>query len=1289
MIQKIEEETYFGLSNALPAQIHWSGEDFKSKETPSIGKPCKEELSKEDLRSSFIKTKDKEKKEISGIIPFVSSEDIRTRASWTTIMEEDFEGTFPSGAWSVLGDPTWDDDDFKPHSGSWSAWCANGGLSGLDPASSDYPNNMNAWMIYGPFDLSDASDGELLFYYWNESEVDFDHFMYMASTNGTNFYGYKVSGNSGGWKYINFDLTDVYTLGNLCGESSVWIGFKFDSDTSVTYKGAFVDDIILQKATEPNLRPYQPSGWADKIVVSNHQGDNDDDSPLYSTDTLYIDWAVINNGAAATEDTFYTRLYVDDVLSVTSYADPPLEPGYYAYISDYSIGSLSQGNHTIKIVADYDNRITETDETDNEYQRTINIEAGAIPQISSISPAIASAGTDTTVTINGTNFGATQGTSKVEFFYKAGQPKIEAPIVSWSDTQIQCKVPTDIVDGYAASSSSGPVTVTTASGTSNGYTFKITFGYGDLKWPETHPWVFYEINENTSDCTGEGAAVIAGANEWNNSCASFTFVYDGPTSATDYSSNGHNEIMWGTTGGSIATCHTWSLGGEIYECDIVFDDTLTWCTDGSAGEYDVQNIATHELGHCLNLRDIYGDIGDEEYDTAKTMYGFGSTGETKARTLHSDDISGIRWIYGTGGDSWDSIDDASTGGTILTPTEGAWQSHGRHTLTSCDQYDWFVVNMTAYTRYYFKSSCDFPTISTEHGDVIAYLYSDSSGTNQVGTDDNSGGNSQFEFSYRPSASGDYYLKVNTNTQGNFWSGNIDYKKQFEDYPPSVSIISPSNGDIVSGTVIIEASASDDYEVTKVEFFIDDELKYTDISSPYTYSWDTQTYSNEAHKVKAIAYDNVNQTDYHEISVTVENYALTISADAGGTTDPEPGTYYYGKDAEVSITATPDTGYRFTDWTGDVPSSHESDNPVTITMDSDKIITANFIAQYKLRIEAGAGGTTSPSPGVHVYDYGTEVSITATPDTGYRFTDWTGDVPSGHESDNPVTITMNSNKSITANFIRQYTVTIAAGTGGITDPSPGAYTYDSGTQVSITATPESGYRFSGWSGDVPQGQEDNNPITITMDSDKTITANFIQQYTLTIAAGSGGTTNPVPGTYTHDYGTQVQVTAEPNDGYQFNGWTGDVPSGDENDNPVTITMDADKSITATFIVIPDGTEDGDGGGQKKTCFIATAAYGSQLHPHLDILRDFRDKYLISNGIGRKLVELYYKYSPSIADFIAKHTLLKVAVRINLLPLIAFSYSMVNLGSAPTAILLVFMLGISIVFIWFYPRRVKAL
>jgi len=111
------------------------------------------------------------------------------------------------------------------------------------------------------------------------------------------------------------------------------------------------------------------------------------------------------------------------------------------------------------------------------------------------------------------------------------------------------------------------------------------------------------------------------------------------------------------------------------------------------------------------------------------------------------------------------------------------------------------------------------------------------------------------------------------------------------------------------------------------------------------------------------------------------------------------------------------------------------------------------------------------------------------------------------------------------------------------------------------------------------------------------------------------------------------------------------------------------------------------GKKNGCFIATAAYGSPLHPNLDILRDFRDRYLMYSKLGRKLIDLYYEYSPFAADFIAKHKVLRVAVRINLLPLVVFSYSMLHFGPTITAFMLAFVFALPIFFIRFYRRRVR--
>ena len=94
----------------------------------------------------------------------------RPDSIWTLMMSETFEGVFPNTLWQVIdgngttyGEYYWDDDDYKPHAGSWSAWPANGGANALDPAVYYYPNNMDSWMLYGPFDLSNCADADFDF----------------------------------------------------------------------------------------------------------------------------------------------------------------------------------------------------------------------------------------------------------------------------------------------------------------------------------------------------------------------------------------------------------------------------------------------------------------------------------------------------------------------------------------------------------------------------------------------------------------------------------------------------------------------------------------------------------------------------------------------------------------------------------------------------------------------------------------------------------------------------------------------------------------------------------------------------------------------------------------------------------------------------------------------------------------------------------------------------------------------------------------------------------------------
>ncbi|MGH3054490.1 MAG: InlB B-repeat-containing protein, partial [Gaiellaceae bacterium] len=265
-------------------------------------------------------------------------------------------------------------------------------------------------------------------------------------------------------------------------------------------------------------------------------------------------------------------------------------------------------------------------------------------------------------------------------------------------------------------------------------------------------------------------------------------------------------------------------------------------------------------------------------------------------------------------------------------------------------------------------------------------------------------------------------------------------------------------------------------------------------------------------------------------------------------------YDYG--TTVTLTATPAGGSQFVNWSGDLTSSA---NPASLIIDGPKSVTATFaLNQFTLNIAIVGSGSVTRSPNQASFASGTIVTLTAVPDAGYHFVGWSGDL-SG--STNPVTITMSADKNLTATFaINTYTITLSAVGNGSVSKSPNQATYTHGTAVSVTATPSSGYHLSAWSGDLTGT---TNPDTLIMDSDKSVTGTFvINTYTLSITTVGSGTVTKSPDQASYSHGSSATLTATPAVGYHFVGWSGDL-SGSA--SPVPITMDANKSVTATFAI----------------------------------------------------------------------------------------------------------------------------
>lgn len=104
----------------------------------------------------------------------------------------------------------------------------------------------------------------------------------------------------------------------------------------------------------------------------------------------------------------------------------------------------------------------------------------------------------------------------------------------------------------------------------------------------------------------------------------------------------------------------------------------------------------------------------------------------------------------------------------------------------------------------------------------------------------------------------------------------------------------------------------------------------------------------------------------------------------------------------------------------------------------------------------------------------------------------------------------------------------------------------------------------------------------------------------------------------------------------------------------------------------------GGGGGGGCFIATAAYGSSLEPHVRILCKFRDHYLLTNRPGKSFVKYYYEYSPPAADFISNHAGLRAVVCVGLLPLVGLSWVFLKIGAGST-MFLILIIGMVLIYL----------
>jgi len=302
---------------------------------------------------------------------------------------------------------------------------------------------------------------------------------------------------------------------------------------------------------------------------------------------------------------------------------------------------------------------------------------------------------------------------------------------------------------------------------------------------------------------------------------------------------------------------------------------------------------------------------------------------------------------------------------------------------------------------------------------------------------------------------------------------------------------------------------------------------------------------------------------------------------------------------VQLTATPDAGFKFTGWISSKGFCTGGTNPCIFTIDETGSVAATFSATtlppppspttFPLKVGyTGDGSVTSAPAGIDCgltceADFGenTQVTLTATPAKGYRFTHWEGACTGTSDTCN---VTMDAAKTVDAVFDQDtspsntFVLTLGrTGAGTVTSTPAGidcgvqcSAPFIAGTDVTLTATPAAGHDFTGWTG----ACSGMSACTVTMDAAKKVDAQFTPipvnapQYALTVSTQGNGTVTSAPAgidcgttcTFDFDANDTVTLTATAQASSSFTSWGG-ACSGTA--NTCTVTMDAAKDVTAQF------------------------------------------------------------------------------------------------------------------------------
>ena len=291
------------------------------------------------------------------------------------------------------------------------------------------------------------------------------------------------------------------------------------------------------------------------------------------------------------------------------------------------------------------------------------------------------------------------------------------------------------------------------------------------------------------------------------------------------------------------------------------------------------------------------------------------------------------------------------------------------------------------------------------------------------------------------------------------------------------------------------------------------------------------------------------------------------------------------------------------------------NPMTVTVTGNMVVTANFEpAVYTLTLSSIGDGQVNANPNQATYPHGTNVTLTAVPNPGWKFVNWQGGL-SGAQ--NPTAITMTANTNIQAKFEPEtYTLDTSVVGQGAVNLSPDLPAYAYNQQVTLTAVPATGWQFTSWGGDL----SGTNPVqTKTITADTAVTANFTAiPYTLTWDVTGQGNVQVDPFQNSYFYGDEVTVTAVPISGWFFDSWSGALSAMD---NPATLIVTGNMTFGASFVTnqtpILETIPNQQGYVNQTISFVAQAADPDGIIPALSAANLPEGATFVDNGDGSAL------------------------------------------------------------------------